>query len=275
MKILVLGVSGMVGRTVFSHLYRNEFEVYANPPGWRPENNRYPDHEVSQFLDRMRPDIIINCFGKVKQKITTKEDEKEAQEINAHFPRRLARLSQERGIQVVHLSTDCVFSGKDGFYSEEDFPDALDLYGKTKIAGEIGPPHLMIRTSVIGFETKVPKVGLLEWFLSSSGRVSGYTNAWWNGVTSLEFGKVVMALVDRKVSGVYHVGSATMSKYQLLLTISSVFKRDVEIEPVELAVSMRRNLDVSKMLGLGIQILPIRDQLEELKKFYEDGEVIF
>jgi dTDP-4-dehydrorhamnose reductase len=154
-------------------------------------------------------------------------------EVNALFPQQLAYLAAELGARLIHFSTDCVFSGGKGNYTETDFPDAGDLYGQTKLLGETHHAHtLTLRTSIIGRELS-RKASLVEWFLAQRGTVQGYTRAIYAGFTTLEMARIVERLIiqQQQASGVWHVSSDRISKYDLLCLMRKYFKLDTEIVP--------------------------------------------
>jgi len=179
---------------------------------------------VSAFR-RTKPEVVVNCVGIIKQL-------KEAQDplmsiwINALLPHRLAELCGLVGSRLVHISTDCVFSGKKGNYTEEDYSDAEDLYGRSKFLGEVAAPHcLTLRTSIIGREVET-RSGLVEWFLSQQGReVKGYQKAIYSGLTTLELARVIedMIVNHPSLSGVWQVSSDPIDKYELLCLLRRNF----------------------------------------------------
>lgn len=179
-----------------------------------------------------RPDVVLNCVGIVKQR----EDGLCAipnLEINALLPHRLAQLCRAVGARLVHISTDCVFSGRKGMYSEDDEPDPIDVYGQCKLLGEIVAADVMtLRTSIIGLEMK-RKAGLVEWFLAQQEPIRGFTKAIFSGLTTLELARVIeRLLVDfPKASGLYHVASAPISKYELLAGLRNRLGREIRIDP--------------------------------------------
>jgi dTDP-4-dehydrorhamnose reductase len=188
--------------------------------------------DVSRCIKAHRPDVIVNAVGLVKQRPDA-EDCRLNMEINALLPHRLAYLAQNANCRLVHFSTDCVFSGKDGSYAETSFPDAEDLYGQSKLLGEAHYPHtLTLRTSIIGRELS-RKAGLLEWFLAQRDKVRGFTHAIYTGFTTLEMARIVEnLLIDHpKASGLWHVSSEPISKYELLCLVRTHFRLDTEIVP--------------------------------------------
>ncbi len=177
-----------------------------------------------------RPEVIINAVGIVKQRSSAKESIPSL-EINALLPHRLAVLCKGIGARLIHLSTDCVFSGNKGNYLETDPADAADLYGKTKFLGEVHDCHcLTLRTSIIGRELARHK-SLLDWFLAQSGTVKGFSNAIFSGFTTLEMSRIIenMLLNHPDASGVYQVSSDPINKYELLLLIREKLGHDIEI----------------------------------------------
>lgn len=168
-----------------------------------------------------KPDIVINCIGMVKQLMTSENKDKTIF-INSIFPHNLNAICEKNNSRFIHISTDCVFSGKNGNYYENDDPDADDLYGISKLEGEVTEgAALTIRTSIIGHEIGT-KNGLLEWFLSQSGSVKGFDKAVFSGLTTRELSKIIndFILEDASINGLFHISSKPISKYQLLKLIA-------------------------------------------------------
>jgi dTDP-4-dehydrorhamnose reductase len=168
--------------------------------------------------------------------------------VNALFPHRVAAACQATGARLIQISTDCVFSGRKGGYTEADTPDAEDLYGRSKLLGEVsGPRCLTLRTSIIGRELS-RESGLLEWFMAKQrGRVRGYTNAIFSGFTTQALGEILAWVIgdQQTLAGLYHVASEPISKYSLLTKISKAFGLEVEIEPYA-EYRCDRSLDASR-----------------------------
>ena len=187
---------------------------------------------ISDVLNRIRPDVVVNCIGLVKQ-FAEAGDPLLALPINAMLPHRLARLCSLLGARLIHISTDCVFNGKRGAYTESDVSDAEDLYGKSKYIGEVDYPHAVtLRTSIIGHEL-ASHHGLVEWFLAQEGRVNGYTRVRFSGLPTVELSRIVrdFVLPREALRGVYHVASAPIAKYDLLKLVARVYKKKIEIVP--------------------------------------------
>lgn len=196
---------------------------------------------LEEALRELAPEVIVNCVGVVKQ-LESAEDPFLAVSLNSLLPHRLARLCGESGARLVHVSTDCVFDGARGGYRESDRPDAIDLYGRSKALGETTagqPGAVTLRTSFVGRELGRPTHGLLEWLLAHAGGVvDGWARAIYSGLTSLELARVIRRVVDRHagLTGVYHVGGAPISKYDLLGVMVETYGLELEIrrtvEPV-------------------------------------------
>jgi dTDP-4-dehydrorhamnose reductase len=205
----------------------------------------YFDTLVSVLRD-LRPDVLINCIGIVKQ-LAIAKDPLFAIPINSLLPHRLARLSELINARLIHVSTDCVFSGRRGDYRESDQADADDLYGRTKFLGEVDYPNaITLRTSIIGRELS-NRTGLLEWFLHASGRVRGFSKAIFSGLTTDEFTRVMADYVipRQELRGVYHVSCDPINKYDLLQIVKSVYNLSTHIEP-DSALNIDRSLNSSR-----------------------------
>jgi len=184
------------------------------------------------FAD-FRPEAVVNAVGIVKQRASAKEAIPSL-EVNSLLPHRLALLCRAVGARLVHVSTDCVFSGRDGDYTEGSFPDAEDLYGRSKLLGEVDEPGaITLRTSIIGLELS-RKTGLIEWFLAQKGTIRGFTNAIYTGLTTAELSRVIeKVLVEHPdLHGVWQVSSEKINKHDLLVRFSEILgRKDVEIVP--------------------------------------------
>jgi dTDP-4-dehydrorhamnose reductase len=202
---------------------------------------------VEAALDRVRPDVAVNCIGIVKQ-LEAGKDPVACLTVNALFPHLLARACRDRGIRMITISTDCVFSGRAGHYREDDVTDVDDLYGRTKALGEVnGANCLTLRTSMIGREGSGAH-GLVEWFLAQSGRsICGFKRAIFSGLTTLELSRLLVRIVREwpALEGLYQVASQPLSKYDLLQLIKAAYRVDVRIEPDDTFVC-DRSLDGSR-----------------------------
>jgi dTDP-4-dehydrorhamnose reductase len=235
MKVLVFGASGMLGHQLCKAL-SNRVEtwgtVHENAQGYTqygflPEERVISQvdaldmDKVANVLDEIQPDCVINAIGLVKQRDEAKQAIPSIQ-INALFPHQLASLCRKMDARLVHISTDCVFSGLRGGYSEADVPDPMDLYGRTKLLGELNfPGCLTLRTSIIGWEI-CGNSSLLEWFARQRGRsIKGYKKAIFSGFSSSVLANLIGDLVETRpdLQGLYQVASQPISKYELLLRL--------------------------------------------------------
>ena len=261
MRILILGGSGMLGHKLWQ-VYRNRFDTWATVRSSYRAYARYDLFDSQRLLGgvdafnfdtvvralvTVQPDVVINCTGIIKQ-LAAAKDPIVSLTINSLFPHRLALLCQASGARLIHISTDCVFSGRKGMYTEDDVSDAADLYGRSKFLGEVGAPGcLTLRTSIIGRELQTAS-GLVEWFLSNrEGRVRGYTRAIYSGLTTLALADIITDILERhpELSGLYHVSSEPINKYDLLCLLRDAFGVQVEIEPYA-EVQIDRSLDSSR-----------------------------
>jgi len=201
---------------------------------------------VRDVLDDFRPDAVVNAVGLVKQRPDA-DNAIDSIEINALFPHRLAALCAEFDVRLLHMSTDCVFSGRVGNYREDDTPDALDLYGRSKLLGELSKPHcLTLRTSIIGRELSRYS-GLLEWFLAQKGSVKGFRQAIFSGFTTIELARIIERLLADypRAAGLYHVSSEPIAKYDLLALLRKALGIAIDIVPDD-GLRIDRSLDSSR-----------------------------
>ncbi|WP_237759539.1 SDR family oxidoreductase [Sulfuricella sp. T08] len=222
-----------------------------------------------QAIIRVRPDVVINCVGLIKQ-LAEAEDPLQVIPINALLPHRLARLCELSGARLVHMSTDCVFAGDKGGYHESDPSDAKDLYGRSKFLGEVAYPHTVtLRTSIIGHELQSTH-GLVGWFLSQQGRCKGFTRAIFSGLPTVVLAQIVRDVVIPRtnLSGVYHVASQPISKYDLLKLITDVYGKMIEITPSDQLV-IDRSLNSDRFRDATGYVAPNWQELIELMHAYK------
>jgi dTDP-4-dehydrorhamnose reductase len=246
MRILILGITGMLGNTLFRRLHEQGAHTVIGMargdasrlwfPGIPPDQivTGVDVRDLGRLADviaKTQPDVVINVVGIVKQ-LSSAADPLAIIPLNVELPHRLAALCALSDARLIHISTDCVFSGRRGNYREDDVPDATDLYGRTKYWGEVDHAHaLTLRTSVIGPELETQH-GLMEWFLARTGSVRGHAGALFSGLTSLELARVLndYAIPRGDLRGLYHVAAAAITKYELIQLIGSEYQHSVEIE---------------------------------------------
>lgn len=203
--------------------------------------------QLARAIDEVRPTLVINCVGVVKQ-LDSAKDPLVTIPINSILPHQLAQLCSSVGARLLHVSTDCVFSGRKGMYLETDFADADDLYGRSKLLGEVDYPHAVtLRTSIIGHELGGGAHGLVDWFLDQSNAVKGFRNAIFSGLPTVTLARVMRDVVapQKDLSGVYHVSSAPIDKFTLLSLVRDQYGKDIDIIPDE-ALTIDRSLDSSR-----------------------------
>jgi dTDP-4-dehydrorhamnose reductase len=243
MRVLVLGGSGMLGHRLWLDLGQahetwatlrsaaglEQYKAFNLDRACYPIDALRRD-DLVRAMATVRPDCVINCIGLIKQ---LHQDPLLALELNSVLPHRLAELCAATGSRLIHISTDCVFAGATGNYSESSPSDATDLYGRTKALGEVADPRcLTLRTSIIGRELKT-RLGLLEWFLNRTEPVQGFRRVVYSGLPTTELARVIRDYVlgDPLLSGLYNVASDPISKYDLLVLVRDAFGRRTPIQP--------------------------------------------
>jgi dTDP-4-dehydrorhamnose reductase len=256
MRVLILGAGGMLGHKVWQ-IFRDRFDCRA-AMRTRLGLPLFDDDRViggfdagdfdgvTRLIEEIRPDVVVNCIGVVKQ-LAAAHDPIASITLNALFPHVVARACAEAGARMIHISTDCVFAGARGNYNEDDVPDATDLYGRSKLLGEVSGPHLTIRTSIIGRELRMAN-GVVEWFLSNrGGSVRGFTKAVFSGVTTTTLAQMLADVIEQHpgLHGLYHVAGGAITKYDLLVMLNEAFDAGVAITPDD-SVVIDRTLDASR-----------------------------
>ena len=284
MRILVLGASGMLGNAMIRILSEcNDWDVYGTI---RSESCKrffrsdiafslISDVDVEQqnslidVFNNTQPDVVINCIGLVKQ-LAVCDEPLAAISINALLPHRLAKLSETAGARLVQISTDCIFSGSKGQYSETDFADASDLYGRSKYLGEVDYPHaITLRTSIIGHELNSAH-SLISWFLAQSGIVKGFTRAIFSGLPTVEVARVVRDYVipHPELHGVYHLAAMPINKFDLLKLVANVYGKKIDILSDDKLV-IDRSLNGNKFQLATGYLAPEWPDLIELMNLYK------
>lgn len=260
MKILILGATGMLGHELVASLSRAH-DVMATLRGTAdampshfagldvgivPGFDALDDEVMGRVIMQVRPDAVVNAIGVVKQVIDA-IDEHDVMAINAAFPHKVAAICRAVGARFLHISTDCVFLGDRGMYSESATPDATDLYGRSKIAGEAtGARCLTLRTSMIGLELG-SHAGLVEWFLRQQGDIRGYRRAVFSGLTTFELARVIERVLvgypDKH--GLYHVSAEPIDKFTLLSSLRERLGKAITIHPYD-GFACDRSLDSTR-----------------------------
>ena len=284
MRICILGAGGMLGHMLVRVLSESH-DVYGtskqewsatsglakflNKEKWIAGVNASDIATVIDFFREHQFDVVINCIGVVKQR-GYRTSEEEMIEVNAHFPHKLLSICDSSGARLIHISTDCVFSGNKGNYVETDNPDPVDIYGSSKLAGEIVDDHnLTIRTSHVGREL-TNFTSLFEWILSNRGKkVVGYSNVIYSGLTTFSLSVVINSLLTTgsSINGLVHVASNPIDKFKLITELNNRLDLDINVEIDKSVVLNRSLLSSDQITQLGIEI-PSWDQM--LDNFCKD-----
>jgi dTDP-4-dehydrorhamnose reductase len=260
-KVLVLGVSGMLGSSIMRFLSESPGLIVFGSIRSAEVLNSFnsdlrkniimgvdveSDSSLRGFLSDISPDVVINCIGLIKQ-LSSGNDPLSAISINSLLPHRLAKICAENQIRVIQMGTDCVFSGRLGLYKESDIPDAIDLYGRTKYLGELNYPNtITLRTSIIGHEL-AGSHSLIGWFLSQQNSVYGFKKMIFSGLPTVEMARIIRDFVIPfpQLSGLYHVSANPISKYDLLHLVASEYEKNISILPDD-KIIINRSLDSSR-----------------------------
>ena len=269
----------MLGHQVFFNLERSkEFEVFD-----LSFRNKLRDEtiicDITDFtkletiIKEIAPDVIVNCIGILIK--GSSQNPKNSILINAYFPHWLTSVADEIDSKVIHVSTDCVFSGKKGGYVESDFRDADDVYGRGKGLGEIfSDKHLTLRTSIIGPEIKQNGEGLFHWFMNQKGEINGYTQAFWGGVTTTELCKSIQKAIAEDLNGLYHVTNGeAISKFDLLNVFNQYFNTGVKVNAVE-GKKVDKSLK-SEKAAVDFAIPSYGVMIEEMKAFMSENQPLY
>jgi len=239
-RVLILGASGMIGHQIFNHLKNNsDYDLYnfSYRKKLQADTVLLDARDEQNFIDKIAsisPHYIVNCAGILIN--GSDADPENAIFLNSYMPHRLTRLADKINAILIHISTDCVFSGdKKEPYVETDEKDGRGVYAKTKGLGEVvNDKHLTLRTSVVGPELKSNGEELFHWFMNQSDSVSGFTKAIWSGVTTIELAKFVKWSIDHHITGLYHVtNNSSISKHDLLRLFQKYTKKDISIKPLD------------------------------------------
>lgn len=236
-RIIVLGVNGMAGHLITLGLQNsiNQFEVIGIA---RTSSIIKPDvildvsnfNDLELFIKKSNADVIINCIGLLNK--TAEENPDKAILINSYLPHFLEAITRSTKTKIIHISTDCVFSGTEGSYVESSIRNGVGYYAQSKALGELNnKKDLTFRTSIIGPELNINGIGLFHWFFNQNNEIKGYTNVFWTGITTLELLKAIKSSIDQDLKGIFHlVNNEKISKYQLLEIMNNEFDKGLDIK---------------------------------------------
>lgn len=278
-KCLILGSTGMLGHVLNGYLELNSKISLFNVSFRNKLNSRTKILDVSnfslleKFIEEIKPDFIINCVGVLIK--GSNKNIKNAIQINAFFPHLLLELCDKLNCKLIHISTDCVFSGQDGGYNENSIKDAIDIYGKTKSLGEFNlENHLCVRTSIIGPELKEKGEGLFHWLLNQKGEIFGFKNVFWSGVTTLELSKAIEFSIENDVSGLWNLtNEVVISKHELLEKIINYF----ELNEIDLKSNSEKisNKSLKTIRDINYRVPNYDQMIYELKNYIELNRALY
>lgn len=271
MTVLVLGGHGMAGHIITEYLrLQGTDDIWCTVREAEGEDPRalqldvMDEQRLTDVLLQVKPRVVINAVGLLNEDADHRQVN--AIYVNSLLPHMLAQLGDIHGFQLIHISTDCVFSGRRGDYTEQDEADGKTVYARTKFLGEIHQaPHLTIRTSIIGPELKKDGIGLFHWFMQQEGDIRGYERVYWSGVTTLELAKAILWLMERDLSGLVHLTSPRkISKLKLLALFKETFNRDnISIHAYD-ALSSDKSL-INTRQDFTYQVPSYREMLLEMR----------
>lgn len=270
-RVLILGSTGMKGHVIYQTFQERGYQVYGLASHPHPQFVDYVmdvsnEHEFRFFLRKNEFDIIINAIGILVEE--SKNDVVSATYLNALLPQIIYESINTEKTLFVHLSTDCVFSGLNGPYSESDIPDGSRPYDITKRLGEkLHHNVLIVRSSVIGPELTSSTKGLFNWYLLSEGDINGYTNVLWNGLTSFEFARELYRVIQEKNLGIIHLYSnQSISKYELLFKCNVIFEQSKRVEmsqgPLTTNKSLHSKINRPSKLDYETMLIEVRDKIK-------------
>lgn len=277
-KVLILGATGLIGHQVYFRLKTNKNFLVSTLSRNRKisDNTVLLDARDEYLLEKVivetNPDIIVNCIGVLIEEANHHPEN--AIFLNAYIPHRLKNIANTLSAKLVHISTDCVFSGKKGSYTENDIPDADDIYGRTKAMGEVTKsPHVTLRTSVVGPEIKEGQE-LFHWFMTQEGSIKGFTKSYWSGVTTLELAKAVEWAIEKDIQGLYHITNGIpINKYELLMLFKKYTNKKIIIENIKGRVTNKSFLDTRKEIDFTIPSYEI--MIDEMINVIKNRKILY
>lgn len=297
-KVLILAANGMAGHVISKILEKNNnltlLKTIRDQNSFSNQQNIVnldlkDQEQLKQLIKEFNPDYVINCAGILVQDST--DNPLDAIYVNSYLPNLLNQLSEINNFKLIHISTDCVYSGKKGEYTEQDIPDATNVYGRTKALGEINNnKHLTIRTSIIGPELKPNGTGLMHWFFNQSGEINGFTKAIWSGVTTLELAKFIDNFIkydlanknnvdSLNISGIYHLtNNQSINKYDLLNLIKNNFNfNHINIKPTDSYSANKSfiNTRINISQALSYTVPSYQNMITELRDFMQINKNLY
>lgn len=279
MKIVVLGSTGMAGHMISLYLEEKGFQVYrVSRSESNSDRSRKIDvidmKELVEYIDGIKSDVVINCVGLLQESCEMRPDL--AVLINSYLPHYLENHYRDSETKIIHLSTDCVFSGTSGNYKVGDLPDGRTLYDRSKALGELeNKKDLTFRMSIIGPDIDIEGTGLMNWFMKQTGTIRGFSNVIWNGITTLELSEAIVEAITQDLKGIYQlVPDEVTNKYQLLLLVQHFFeKSDVRITE-DKVMGVNKSL-VNERNDFNYHVKDYRGQLASLKQWLHEHRNLY
>lgn len=275
-KILVIGVKGMAGHVVFKLLPQlGDYDLYGVARNINPTDkifnlDVFNTDELKKIID-LQFDVIINCIGILNK--DAEDNPHKAIWFNSYFPHFLESLTKNTKTKVISISTDCVFSGKKGNYTENDLRDGEGFYAMSKALGEIvNEKDLTIRTSIIGPEQNKNGIGLFHWFMQQKGLVNGYSHAFWSGITTIELAKVLHHAILQDIKGLLIIaGNPKIDKFSLLKLFNTILRNDVLTIIENINYKVDKSM-YSSRLDFDYQVPSYKDMILEMKGWIDDND---
>jgi dTDP-4-dehydrorhamnose reductase len=278
-KIIVLGANGMAGHVISIGLTADDAYEVISVARTKSVVNPSVLMDVSDFnslatlIENTNADVIINCIGLLNVKAEDKPDQ--AILVNSYLPHFLEAQTKNTNTKVIHISTDCVFSGEMGGYTEKSFKNGIGFYAQSKALGELdNTKDLTFRTSIIGPELNVNGIGLFHWFLNQTGAINGYTNAYWTGITTIELLIAIKQAISENLTGIYHlVNDVKISKYNLVTIFNEVFDKKLAVKQydgyiVDKSLINTRGDFSFRVKSYEIMISDMKNWIQSNKKLY-------
>ena len=259
----------MLGHIVYEYLKKQNYEVIGTTRKIEDKyffDASYPER-IIDIIKETKPNIIINCIGILNKEC--EENKPLAIKINSYLPHYLDELSKKYNFYLIHISTDCVFEGTTGNYSENSIPDATSFYGRTKALGEIiNDRNVTLRTSIVGLDNNQNGIGLFQWFMKQEKEVEGYSNVMWTGVTTIELAKQIQVAIENHLTGLQHVvNNDFISKKNLLELFKKYFNKDIEIKQNNNVICNKTLIRTN--LSYNFNIPTYEQMIEQMKKWEE------
>lgn len=276
MNILILGANGMLGHMVYAYLKEQGYNVIgtARNDKYEYKYDAFENMEVlEEIIKNSKPSFVINCIGILNK--VAEDNHYLATKLNSLLPNYIDYLSKQYDFKFVHVSTDCVFSGKKGNYDENSLPDATSFYGRSKALGEVNNDrNVTLRTSIVGPDINDKGIGLYHWFMNQEGSVNGYTKAIWSGVTTLQLAKIIEETFKNNMIGLHHVvNNDSIAKIDLLRLFAKYSNKEIEINPYDDFSENKSLINSNKEFD---NIIPSYEKMvEEMSKWIRNHSEIY